>query len=307
MGEGAKNIMEFGHILRLVTAGGAVGGLAAGLSRVRLEALGFLFDEAFPASWPRWAAALLVPTAVGIVGAIGVQFAIVLITDGSRFEVGHLNEVFLFSISAAAGFGARTLLPLLSVTVEKQVASIADKTESINRTTQEMSGLVEEIREQTRGKQARDVAGSVIDHLMRGTAITDNQVEEALYDLESLVTRDPDNYHAERAIGVIRALRGELDDAEARFRALASKSKNKPHQPDRLYDTLLNIACIHGRKFSAGQQDLLPTIIHELQELARKDPRSASLILTEEDLAAVRATEEFQKIESTIKGRKARQ
>ena len=147
--------MEFWTAVALICAGGALGGLAAGLIRLNPGKGKLRLDDADHLSDGSVVLAVILSVIVGMSGAAAVQFALIFISGATRLVQGIENKLFMFSISTAAGFGARSLLPVLSASLRKQIKSIDERTRETKELASELKTLVDQVRSETQSVDNR--------------------------------------------------------------------------------------------------------------------------------------------------------
>ncbi|WAJ28499.1 hypothetical protein [Antarcticirhabdus aurantiaca] len=144
VGSGGSLLMP----LVLVLAGGLMGGLVSFLIELRYEDERIrLFGRNIDGK--RLALLAFVETAVGMVGALAIQFVAVLI----RLFPSNLDtegSMLLLSISCIAGFGARRLLPRITSSLEKRIEQAERDAEAATKEASEAREKAEETAEVTR-------------------------------------------------------------------------------------------------------------------------------------------------------------
>ena len=112
-------------IFLLLSAGGALGGIAEYLRQIAYRGKGLVTNDHELRSRPV-IVLVLTSAVIGLSGAIAIQFIFVLLSSFSAANTAK-NIVFLFSISVAAGFGSRRILPLLTERLKKQIEGATEK------------------------------------------------------------------------------------------------------------------------------------------------------------------------------------
>lgn len=236
---------KFLVIMALVIAGGALGGLA-----FFLFALGFsesrttVDGKEVRGRHLFWCAASQI--GVGLCGAVAVQFLLILIRIFPKDPTSE-NAVLLVSVSAAAGFGARRLLPSLASNLERRVEQAEIQAER-----------AQEGAEQAKDKATRaEVMSKVSAALRPGT--TESQRAEAIEQLRDL-TR---SYPTQRSYAIMlgRLLRDgdDLDGAIATLEHFINAKGLISERDKDVADAYYNKACYHslifGKSRSASARD----------------------------------------------------
>ena len=166
-------------IIAWLTAGGALGGAAEYVRQIVYRDKALRSNSDALSLWP-FLVLLLFSAVVGLSGAIAIQFIFVLL-QSFKADNTNTNILFLFSISVAAGFGARHILPLLTERLKQQVTGIDQKATDAQREAME---AIDEVRE-----------AQFVIHLMHALSpnATASERHEAIEELAPRVQDDPTN------------------------------------------------------------------------------------------------------------------
>ena len=163
--------MTISEIVIWVVLGGAIGGLAELFTELTfgdnergtnddLEkgAVKFKYNNNEVSIWQSIVLSLI-SIMIGVCGSVAFQFILILL---GSFKSGKDPEqiLFLLSISSAAGFGARRLLPKITSQLENKVAEIEEKNKSqddelsdVKRKTEQLKKEAERIKSETEHAQ----------------------------------------------------------------------------------------------------------------------------------------------------------
>ncbi len=119
-------------IITWLIAGGALGGIAEYLRQIAYRGKGLVTNDHELHAVPV-ILLLLASAVIGLSGAIAIQFIFILL-QSFKDENTASNIIFLFSISVAAGFGARSILPLLTKKLEKKIEGADEKATEAGQT-----------------------------------------------------------------------------------------------------------------------------------------------------------------------------
>ena len=227
-------------IFLLVSFGGAIGGTAEYLRQIAYRNRVWVTNSDEVSSVPVMLL-LLASAIIGLSGAIAIQFIFVLLGSFSAANTAK-NIVFLFSISVAAGFGARIILPRLTERLKKQIEGTDQKA---TKADQKAMAATDEVRE------ARFVIH--LNHALSPNA-TESERQEAIEQLTARVPSDPTSRLNTILLARLYRARKNYKSAIRVLDNFLQRKEQKGERDDKDYaDVLYNKACYYA--LSYGETD----------------------------------------------------
>lgn len=223
-------------IFLLISVGGAIGGTAEYLRKIAYRKKAWVTNSDEVSSVP--VMLLLVTSAIiGLSGALALQF--ILIWLNAFHDTNETKDiVFLVSISVAAGFGARILLPEITERLRDQVKTLRAETDKSTTKAEEAAKKAEAAA--TEAKNSAIITRAVA-ALTPGTPVGDKK--SSIEELMPIHEKEPKN---RRFVILIGRLHRALKDYPAGISVLenfiALKEKDGEHDDD-CAAALYNRAC----------------------------------------------------------------
>ncbi len=272
-------------ILAFTAAGGAFGGVAELVARLRLKKGSFhLIDEEI--SGGNFFLALLIQCVLGICGAAAIIFVFAS-TTWFPHEDSTQSRLWLLTLSVVAGFGARRFLPMVTQRLERQVQELQEKVEEERK----------ELRDTENRSIVRDAVARALVLLGRDSKATPTEMNASLMELRELVRTQPKERTATIVAGRILRKLGELNEAISLHTAFIY-AKNKAGEKDLDYaDVLYNRACYRCLLWSANQDRALQEEgLKDLEESVRYNPQNGQAAAEDEDFKPWWPHSEFRRI-----------
>ncbi len=292
--------MDLSLILLLIGIGGALGGAAGFFGRFSLRDGAIVIERADASSDTGGAGAVagydrvgfgaavlltLVSVVIGCAGALAIQFVLVVL-DAAKLEASAKHELFVLSISVAAGFGARRLLASLTARLEEQV-----------RRAQITAAEAKQTAETTRRSVAEEAQfTAMVDTALRGHA-GPATVAHVVQTLRQRLAQDPTDRNYAAPLGRLLKLQGQIDEALAvtdRFLAAkAARGERDLHFGATLYNKACYLAIRYGTNWrEADRTDALQA----LREALALNDSNWDYAAIDEDLLSLRGAPEFAAI-----------
>lgn len=319
--------LEFNSILLLVVIGGTIGGIAEFCRQLRfsdvqailsarahkhgVDSTGkntvsgadedvstdrsrFSINETFLAWW-HVAPLVITNVIIGICGAIAVQFALVLLR--SFRSTGSVDDqIFILSISTAAGFAARRILPSLSDRLESQVAQVRINTEEASRISQEANRLSQEAgkRAQEAGKEADEaVFFAKVQDALKANANPSTRFY-CIAKIKKSLQENP--LQREYTIMLGRLLRAN-DNYHGAVEVLENFVAKKNIEDKDVADVLFNIACYKSQQWDRmGSEQDKKEAVSALVRSIRLSPENVKDAVNDTDIAPIREQEQVRSI-----------
>ena len=235
---------------------------------------------------------LLFAMTIGFAGALGVQFVLVTL-DAAKILDTSEHRLFLLSISAAAGFGARQLLIKLSHKLEEQIRAAEEKAVAAGRKAESAAALATSTsKESVYDAQFVNSVESVI----RGDA-GPATTEHVLHRLREITAEDPLRGAFAIPLSFLLRDRGQLGEAlEVIERYL--EAKEAAGETDEKYGSALyNRACFLALRFAQSKNDAdREAALETLERAIRFNDDNWSYALVDSDLAGLHDDAGFKKL-----------
>jgi hypothetical protein len=301
---GARNLQVFWIPLIVSCIGGAVGGIAECLTHLKLSATGLMFDGA-KADREAFRSFVRVSAWIGLAGAVGVLFVFVATRWWQEESKTDSLPLFVLTLSVAAGFGARRLLPHLTRRLEQQIKEVGDEAKD----AKVESGIAQQVAKEAEGKaeQAKEEAfvsqiiARSLATLNEGEKAPPNEVFECIEAIGGLLGRRPMHRTANIVLGRLLNAAGDLVGAiDALDRFIEAKNSSGQLDGD-LADALFNRACYHvkvwqeaGAEPSAdGLKYRKQRALEDLKESFKLKPKNIHDAQTDPDLKPLWQDHEF--------------
>lgn len=290
-------------ILLLISAGGSMGGLTEFIRAIYVDNKEgdrdeknisglFYFKEFKIGFWP-FIFLSFVGAFIGVVSAIALQFLLVLL-DAAKLDVTTASAVFNISISAAAGFGGRRILPKMSDRIERNFIDTEARrnAEEANEAAEEASETAEVASEEAQ------IAGlySQVQDAMKDDAIPSTR-SQLTHLLESKLEKSPLNRRYNIWLGRLLFRERKYEEAiQAIDRFLAAKRQLSDYDKD-YADLNFNKACYLAQVFGFNGNEVdKNSALDALREAVRCSWENVADAQTDEQLEPIRGLPEFQKI-----------
>ncbi len=289
--------MSLLEIATLVVIGGGLGGAAAFLARFthdsgKLALLPGMTpaqdgtpDADAPSEAIGMATGVLLTAAsmiVGVAGAFAIQFVLVTL-DAAKLDATAKAELFVLSISVAAGFGARRLLPGLTARLEGQ----------IRRATVEAAHARQEASEVRRNVSSEAQFAALVDSVLRGEAGVASH-NHVIHELQKRLAVDPTDGNYVAPLGRLLKLRGKIDEALAVTDRYLQAKERRGERDSHYGSALYNKACYHALRFgkSWGEADL-EAALDAVTACVQFNESNWDYIAIDDDLRSIRAYGQF--------------
>ena len=276
------------EILEFTVLGGAFGGAADLLARIRLKGGQFqLVDESI--SGTQFCIELLIQLVIGMCGAAAIIFVFASTTWFPREDTTQ-TELWLLTMSVVAGFGSRRFLPMVTKRLERQVQELEEKVEKEHK----------ELRETERRSLIRDAVSRALALVGRDAVATTTQLNASLVELRELLRKHPKERAATIVTGRILRKLDELSEAISVHTAFVY-AKTKARETDLDYaDVLYNRSCYRCLLWSANQDPALKRDgLKDLAESVRYYPQNGPDAAADDDFRRWWQDEEFKQITKT--------
>ncbi|MBL28538.1 MAG: hypothetical protein CMM50_13410 [Rhodospirillaceae bacterium] len=299
--QAAASTMGILEIVVLILIGGALGGAAEFLRRFSFAdgRLVLLYGSVDGSEAERiekrvgfGSAALLLLFAmtIGFAGALGVQFVLVTL-DAVKILDTPEHKLFLLSISAAAGFGARQLLIKLSHKLEEQIRAAEEKAVAAGRKAESAAALATTTsRESVYDAQFVNSVESVI----RGEA-GPATTEHVLHRLREITAEDPLRGAFAIPLSFLLRNRGRLPEALDVIERFL-RAKEAVGETDEKYGSALyNKACFLALRFAQSGNDAdRKAALETLERSLKVNDDNWTYALVDDDLASLREDQAFK-------------
>ena len=292
--------LSFSCVVFLICLGGALGGAAELCRRFAISdgAVILIDHQSSPEGVPalssfnsnRLFGLLLISVIVGICGALSIQFILVML-DAAKLDNTTTHKLFLLSISAGAGFGARQLLVKIASKLEEQVEDAKNSADEANTKASE---AIAKIEESARRMMDESQFSNQVDSVIRKQA-DPGTVNHVMHKLKLHIADDP--LYGGYAIPYAYLLR-EKDPAAALAVTesfLEAKEKKGEASDAKYASALYNKACFHVLlNKGVDTDDGLKAVIAQLRKAVELDPENWSYILVDTDLDKIRDSDQFK-------------
>lgn len=156
--------LEFEQIVSLMVAGGAMGGIAHFFAQFRIKGLTLHINgETASVTTTFWQA--FFSSITGIAGAMAIQFILILL-GAFRSSAAPIDQIFILSISVAAGFGAKQILPQITESLMRKLQQVDEKATEAGTTS---TRALEEVKKAS--DRIQQVDKSVVEKSMLYTLV----------------------------------------------------------------------------------------------------------------------------------------
>jgi len=261
-----------------IVSGGFLGGIFDFFNRFRIEvSKGKICFQGTKISFCQFLSLGAMNSALGIGGALAVQFAMISIGKFQEFKTVEI-QMLLLTISVVAGFGGRRFLSLVSSKLEDQIG--------------EASRISQEAKEEA--EESIVIAKAVA--TLRPHATISERLE-AIKELESSLATNP----KDRILTIMagRLLR-KVENYKDAINLLSNFLKHKGNERDKDYaDVLYNRACYKILSYiKDGRRDesLIRSGLEDIKDSIKIAPENAIDAKEDLDFKEVMNTEEFKQI-----------
>jgi hypothetical protein len=268
-------------IIGIVCSGGAIGGFCDVLNGLQYTSGKFKTNNEDIISNQHRVILLTIGSIIGSAGAISIQFVFILLQSFKDVNTTQ-NIIFLFSISIAAGFGARRILPSLTDRLERQ---IQEAKEDAKEAKQEAKGASQNLDLLRRYMIAMrpDASQSERDWAL---SYLRSRMKEAPLDRETIIL-----------IGRLLRVMGRYEDAINELNGFIG-AKERVNQKDKDYaDVLYNISCYQSLMYADTKNSEWKIIsLENLSHSIKISPNKAKDAQKDSDFDSIREDAQFKKI-----------
>lgn len=271
-------------IISWLIAGGALGGGAEYLRQIvyRRGALATNSDEL--SLWPALGL-MLISAVIGLSGAIAIQFIFVLL-QSFKDDNTTTNILFLFSISVAAGFGARHLLPQLTEGLKKKIEGFDQKVMKVDEKTKEMTNELHEARFTLH-----------LTHALSPSA-TESERREAIEILTKRIPSDPMNRLNTILLGRLHRAQKNYQSAIDVLDNFLRRKEGKGERDKDYEDVSYNMACYYAllhaeAEDEARKEEYKNNALKSLARSFEKSDENKINARTDSDFDSLRNYEDF--------------
>ncbi len=283
--------MSLLHVGALVLSGGVLGGCSDFIRGLIFR--GSLHFNDHPIGFWQSALNLLLFGFVGAAGAVALQFVFVLL-DSFSDSYNVTRQVFLISVSTAAGFGARRILPKLTDRIEDQIEQI--KKDNVQLKSQTLVNL-EKIKEIKTGNQENFIFNKVLTILQQKTP-EHNDFVWSLKNLKSILDHDKFNRPACILTGRIHRRMGNLNAGiDVLSSVIVRKSQENQYDQDFadiLYQRAVYYALLHNDLKDDEKSNSIDRIISDLKKSFDISPDNKEEARHEKDFSDIKSNKDFK-------------
>lgn len=248
------NTLDIFDIIMWVSIGGALGGTAEYLRQIAYRDNEWRTNSDATSLGPGILLALF-SAAIGVSGAIGFQFVLILLKSYRDTNTAE-NILFFLAVSVAAGFGARRLLPAMSESLEGKIKHVKEETDRVDEKATEAT---EEAREAERRATvaAQEAHKAMITTRAIGALISgapDGDKKLSIVGLTPLVEKEQRNRHL---VIILGRLHRALEDYPTAISVLDKflNLKEREEEYDKDYaDVLYNKACYQALLYNEAEE-----------------------------------------------------
>jgi hypothetical protein len=192
-------------VILLITLAGAFGGAVEFLRHVTYVSGMLTFSGHTIRLSNSFFAMLITSSFVGAAGALGVAFVFILLKSFSNENTVE-NIVLLVSISVAAGFGARSILPGLVRRLEEQIENVEAKTNKLEARVEQVKDEVKDDAEENAEYYAKIMIPAAV------PAVPTVERQWSLEELSRLTQQQKTHRSFHLMLGRIHRLNDNLDN-----------------------------------------------------------------------------------------------